>query len=227
MVVSRLKLIIGNRNYSSWSLRAWLALRVAGIAFEEHRIPLYLRGSKEEILSYSPAGKVPCLVDGDLHVWDSLAICEYVAEAHPGLWPEDPKARALARSVSAEMHSGFQALRTHMSMNIRRALPGRGRTPEALAEAGRVIALWSDCLARKAAGPQSTGPFLFGRFSIADAMYAPVVLRFRTYGVELPGECRAYAEAILALPAMREWVAAAEAETEAIPQFEQYAKESG
>lgn len=225
MVVSRLKLIIGNRNYSSWSLRAWLALRVAGIAFEEQRIPLYLPGSKEKILAVSPAGKVPCLIDGDLHVWDSLAICEYAAETHPELWPADPKARAHARSVSAEMHSGFQALRTHMSMNIRRRLPGRGRTPEALAEAARVIALWSDCLARTAAGSQSCGPFLFGRFSIADAMYAPVVLRFRTYEVELPDACRAYADAVLALPAMREWIAAAEAETEAIAQFEQYATE--
>ena len=213
-----MKLLIGNKNYSSWSLRPWLAMKVAGIAFEEERIPLYLPESKARILAVNPAGKVPCLVDGALRVWDSLSILEYLAETHPQLWPADRTARALARSVSAEMHSGFAQLRTHMSMNIRRSLPGRGRTPESLAEAARIMALWSDCRARHGAG----GPFLFGAFSNADAMYAPVVLRFRTYAVELPPDCDAYAQAVLALPAMREWIAAAERETESIPQFEQY-----
>ncbi|MBK8062868.1 MAG: glutathione S-transferase family protein [Betaproteobacteria bacterium] len=213
-----MKLVIGNKNYSSWSLRPWLAMKVAGIAFEEERIPLYLPESKARILAVNPAGKVPCLVDGALRVWDSLSILEYLAETHPQLWPADRAARALARSVSAEMHSGFAQLRTHMSMNIRRSLPGRGRTPESLAEAARIMALWSDCRARHGAG----GPFLFGAFSNADAMYAPVVLRFRTYAVELPPDCDAYAQAVLALPAMREWIAAAERETESIPQFEQY-----
>ena len=213
-----MKLLIGNKNYSSWSLRPWLAMKVAGIAFEEERIPLYLPESKARILAVNPAGKVPCLVDGALRVWDSLSILEYLAETHPQLWPADRTARALARSVSAEMHSGFAQLRTHMSMNIRRSLPGRGRTPESLAEAARIMALWSDCRARHGAG----GPFLFGAFSNADAMYAPVVLRFRTYAVELPPDCDAYAQAVLALPAMREWIAAAEREVESIPQFEQH-----
>ena len=213
-----MKLIVGNKNYSSWSLRPWIALKVAGIAFDEERIPLYGPESKQRILAFSPAGKVPCLVDGTLAIWDSLAICEYLAEKDPSLWPREPAARAVARSVSAEMHSGFQNLRTHMSMNIRKRHPGKGRTPEALADIARIVAMWSDCLTRFG----KEGPFLFGRFSIADAMYAPVVLRFRTYEVELPGACRAYADAVLALPAMQDWMAAAQAETETLPQFEPY-----
>ena len=211
-------LVIGNKNYSSWSLRPWLAMKVAGIPFAEHRIPLYGPGSKDQILVYSPAGKVPCLADGDLRVWDSLSICEYLAEKHPGLWPQDPAARALARSVSAEMHSGFANLRAKMSMNIRKRSPGLGRTPESMADVARIVSLWSDCRARYGKG----GPFLFGAFSIADAMYAPVVLRFRTYEVELPADCRAYSDAVLALPAMQDWIAAAMAETESLPQFELY-----
>ena len=216
--MSELTLVIGNKNYSSWSLRPWLAMKVAGIPFAEHRIPLYGPGSKDQILVYSPAGKVPCLVDGDLRVWDSLSICEYLAEKHPGLWPQDPAARALARSVSAEMHSGFANLRAKMSMNIRKRYPGLGRTPESLADVARIVSLWSDCRARYGKG----GRFLFGAFSIADAMYAPVVLRFRTYEVELPADCRAYSDAVLALPAMQDWIAAAMAETESLPQFELY-----
>ncbi|MFM9981539.1 MAG: glutathione S-transferase family protein [Burkholderiales bacterium] len=216
--MSELTLVIGNKNYSSWSLRPWLAMRVAGIPFAEHRIPLYGPGSKDQILVYSPAGKVPCLADGDLRVWDSLSICEYLAEKHPGLWPQDPAARALARSVSAEMHSGFANLRAKMSMNIRKRYPGLGRTPESLADVARIVSLWSDCRARYGKG----GRFLFGAFSIADAMYAPVVLRFRTYEVELPADCRAYSDAVLALPAMQDWIAAAMAETESLPQFELY-----
>ena len=211
-------LVIGNKNYSSWSLRPWLAMKVAGIPFAEHRIPLYGPGSKDQILVYSPAGKVPCLADGDLRVWDSLSICEYLAEKHPGLWPQDPAARALARSVSAEMHSGFMNLRAKMSMNIRKRYPGLGRTPESMADVARIVSLWSDCRARYGKG----GRFLFGAFSIADAMYAPVVLRFRTYEVELPADCRAYSDAVLALPAMQDWIAAAMAETESLPQFELY-----
>ncbi len=211
-------LVIGNKNYSSWSLRPWLAMKVAGIPFAEHRIPLYGPGSKAQILAYSPAGKVPCLADGDLRVWDSLSICEYLAEKHPGLWPQDPAARALARSISAEMHSGFANLRAKMSMNIRKRYPGLGRTPESMADVARIVSLWSDCRARYGKG----GRFLFGAFSIADAMYAPVVLRFRTYEVELPADCRAYSDAVLALPAMQDWIAAAMAETESLPQFELY-----
>ena len=206
-------LVVGNKNYSSWSLRPWLAMKALGIPFQELRIPLYGEGSKEKILAHSPAGKVPCLVDGGLRVWDSLAIMEYLAERHPGVWPADAALRARARSISAEMHSGFPNLRNHMSMNIRRRHPGKGRTPEVLAEIRRIVEIWSEC--RKL--------FLFGAFCAADAMYAPVVLRFRTYEVELPPVCRAYADAVLALPALQEWIRDAERETESLPQFEQTA----
>jgi glutathione S-transferase len=206
-------LVIGNKNYSSWSLRPWLAMKVLGIPFEEKRIPLYGPDSKRELLQYSPAGKVPCLVDGELRVWDSLAILEYLAERHPGLWPAEATLRARARSVSAEMHSGFPNLRQHMSMNVRKRHPGKGRTPEVLAEIARIVEIWGECY----------GPFLFGPFCAADAMYAPVALRFRTYEVELPAACRAYADAVLALPALQEWMRDAGRETESLPQFEQTA----
>jgi glutathione S-transferase len=206
-------LVIGNKNYSSWSLRPWLAMKVLGIPFREQRIPLYGPDSKRAILAHSPAGKVPCLVDGTLRVWDSLAILEYLAEREPRLWPAAADLRARARSVSAEMHSGFPSLRQHMSMNIRKRHPGQGRTSEVLAEIARIVEIWGGC----------RGPFLFGPFCAADAMYAPVVLRFRTYEVELPAVCRAYADAVLALPALQEWIRDAERETESLPQFEQYA----
>jgi glutathione S-transferase len=211
-------LVIGNKNYSSWSLRPWLLLRQAGLPFREVRIPLYTPESKAQIRSYSPSGKVPCLVDGALAVWDSLAICEYVAERRPelGLWPSDAHARAVARSMSAEMHSGFQNLRSNMSMNCRGQFPGLGRTVEVAGEIDRIQRMWTE--ARERFG--SAGPFLFGAFSVADAMYAPVVLRFRTYAVQLNPICRDYADAILALPAMQQWLADAHAETEIIPQFE-------
>jgi len=206
-------LVVGNKNYSSWSLRAWLAMKVLGLPFREVRIPLYGPESKRALLEYSPAGKVPCLVDGEVRVWDSLAILEYLAERHPALWPADAALRARARSISAEMHSGFPNLRQHMCMNIRKRHPGKGRTPEVLAEIARIVAIWSE----------ARGPFLFGAFGAADAMYAPVVLRFRTYAVELPPVCRAYADAVLALPALQQWMRDAERETESLPQFELYA----
>lgn len=212
-------LVIGNKNYSSWSLRPWLTMKQLGIEFEELRIPLYGPGANEEVLRHSPSGKVPCLVEGKQRVWDSLAILEHLAEARRELWPEAPGARAVARSISAEMHSGFVQLRQHMSMNIRKRHPDKGRTPEVLAEIARITGMWSECRQRFAGG----GPFLFGRFSAADAMYAPVVLRFRTYAVELPQDCRRYADVMLALPAMQEWIAAAERETEVIEKFELYA----
>jgi glutathione S-transferase len=206
-------LVIGNKNYSSWSLRPWLALKVFGFEFDERRIPLYGPGTKEAILKHSPAGKVPVLIDGPTTVWDSLAILEYLAERNRKLWPVDPADRAKARSISAEMHSGFTNLREHMSMNVRKRYPAKGRAPEVRVEIERIKAIWNEC--RK--------PFLFGPFSAADAMYAPVVLRFRTYGVELPRAGRAYMEAMLELPAMQEWIAAAESETETIPAIdEQY-----
>ena len=203
-------LVIGNKNYSSWSLRPWLAMKVLGIAFDEVRIPLYQPGSKERILGYSKAGKVPILRDGDTVVWDSLAILEYLAERHPQLWPADRAERARARSVSAEMHSGFAKLREHMSMNARKHYPGKGRTPESMADVARIDEIWS----------QAKGPFLFGAFGAADAMYAPVVLRFRTYGVEV--RKKSYMDAMLDLPAMREWIEAAEREPESIPEQDLY-----
>ena len=205
-------LVIGNKNYSSWSLRPWLALKVFGFEFDEVRIPLYGPGAKEKILKYSPAGKVPVLVDGKTTVWDSLAILEYLAEKNRKLWPVDPADRARARCVSAEMHSGFPYLREHMSMNVRKRYPGKGRAPEVLIEIERIKAIWNE----------AKRPFLFGAFSAADAMYAPVVLRFRTYEVELPRACRAYMEAMLELPGLQEWIGAAERETEIISAFDQY-----
>lgn len=213
-----LTLIIGNKNYSSWSLRPWLVLRQMDIPFEEVRIPLYRPESSAPLAAWSPSGLVPALHDGDIRVWDSLAICEYLNERFPehGLWPADAAARAVARSVSAEMHAGFGALRQHMSMNIRARYPDMGRTPECLANVERILAIWTDCRARFGGG----GNFLFGRFGIADAMFAPVVLRFQTYGVALAGAARDYAEAIRVLPAMQAWVADALAEPERIEMFE-------
>lgn len=213
-----LTLVIGNKNYSSWSMRPWLVLRQAEISFKEVRIPLYWPESAAQLTAWSPSGKVPALHDGDIKVWDSLAICEYLHERFPEhqLWPADAAARAVARAVSAEMHAGFGALREAMSMNIRARYPGKGRTPESLVDIARILAIWTECRARFGRG----GDFLFGRFSIADAMYAPVVLRFQTYSVELEGAARVYADAMLALPALQDWVADAEAETERIERFE-------
>lgn len=205
-----LKLVLGDRSFSSWSLRPWLAAKQAGLPFDEVSVRLHQPGAKENILRHSPSGKVPCLIDGDTVVWDSLAICEYLAELAPALWPAERAARAEARSVSAEMHSGFTALRQNMGMDLRAAKPGQGRTPESEADIARIVAIWESCRSRHAAG----GPFLFGAFSIADAMYAPVVWRFVSYAVALPPAAQAWADAMLALPAMREWQAGALAETE-------------
>jgi glutathione S-transferase len=203
-----LTLVIGNKNYSSWSLRPWLALKQAGIPFEEVMVDLYARDAKAQLARHSPSGRVPALIDGALTVWDSIAICEYAAEIEPALWQQDRAARATARSVSAEMHSGFAALRSKMPMDCQARLPGAGRTPESEKDIARIAALWEECRGRYGAD----GPFLFGRFSIADAMYAPVVWRFRSYGVELPPVARAYANTMEALPAMQDWLAAALAE---------------
>jgi glutathione S-transferase len=213
--MSDLRLVIGNWNYSSWSLRAWLALRMSGLAFETERVPLDVPGAKERLLAHSGAGLVPVLKHGDLTLWESLAICEYIAELAPGLlWPEDRATRARARCAATEMHGGFPAVRAALPMNVR----GRARrTPplsdDARAQIDRIVTLWTDCLKRSV----GDGPFLFGRFSIADAMYAPVVSRFLTYGVELPAAARAYTEAAWALPAMQEWKAHAEREAERMP----------
>ncbi|HKB81849.1 MAG TPA: glutathione S-transferase family protein [Burkholderiales bacterium] len=211
-------LVIGNKAYSSWSLRPWLLMRQAGIGFDEIRVSLYESGAKQKILQYSAAGKVPVLQDDNLTVWDSLAICEYLAEKHPKkqLWPPEAAARAHARSVSAEMHSGFTNVRSQMPMNVRREIPGRANTPEVAAELARIEAIWNDCRGRHGAH----GRFLFGAFSIADAMYAPVVSRLRTYGVAFDGAAGQYASVIHELPAMQEWIAGAHAETEVNPQYE-------
>lgn len=213
-----MRLIVGNKNYSSWSMRAWLPLRHFELPFEEERVALFESGYKERLLAVSPAGKVPVLVDGAVTVWDSLAIGEYLAEKYPtlGLWPGDPAQRAAARSVSAEMHAGFARLRIHMPMNIRGSYPDQGHTADVAADIARIRASWAQCLAC------SGGPFLFGEFSLADAMYAPVVSRFRTYGVGLDGALGAYADRLWQLPAVQEWRAAALAETEYIDDYEPY-----
>lgn len=213
-----LTLVIGNKAYSSWSLRPWLLMRHSGIPFDEVRLPLYTERWNAEIGRYSPSGRVPALFDGETKIWDSLAICEYLAEREPHkqLWPRDRSARALARAVSAEMHSGFSELRTQMPMNVRRRLPDRGRTPGALKDIARIERLWNDCRQRFG----QNGPFLFGQFSIADAMYAPVASRFYTYDVELDPVSREYVGTLLSLPAMQRWIAEAQAEVETIAQYE-------
>lgn len=211
MTVQHPILVIGTKRYSSWSLRPWLALKQAGITFDEVLIRLRQPDTQARIAQYSPSGRVPFLRDGEVAVWDSLAICEYVAEMLPGawLWPEDRSARALARSVSAEMHSGFAGLREHLSMDVAQTIAMPVVPEAARGDVARVQAIWSDCRARY--GKDGGGAFLFGAFTVADAMYAPVVTRFRTYGVKLDKTCEAYAEAVMALPAMQEWIAAAKA----------------
>ena len=209
-VDSPLTLVIGNRNYSSWSLRAWLMLRQAGLEAEEILIALNEQGYKTELLKHSPSGRVPCLIHGDVKIWDSLAIGEYANELAPEarLWPEDRAARAVARAVSCEMHSGFTALRSNMPMNIRSSFPKEGRKPGVQEDIDRVKAIWRLCLTRHG----GDGPFLFGHFTIADAMFAPVVSRFRTFAVELGEQEQAYADAVWAMPAMKQWIEAAEDE---------------
>jgi glutathione S-transferase len=217
-----LELIFGNKNYSSWSLRPWLVLKHFQIPFAETLVPLYTGSYKEKLLSISGAGKVPMLRHGKLIVTESLAIMEYLAELFPekGLWPTDQAKRATARSISNEMHAGFTKLRTHMPMNIRARFPGKGRTPEVDLEIARVDQIWSDCRAAQ----NGDGDFLFGKFSIADAMYAPVVMRFHTYGVSLSPASNAYAEAVRGLPAMQGWIQAAEVEPYVIESSEIYRK---
>lgn len=216
-----MKLVIGNKNYSSWSLRPWLLMRVLELPFEEVLVPLYGPDSKSALRLHSPTGKVPTLHDGEVVVWDSLAIVEYLAEQYPGVavWPADAEVRALARCVVAEMHSGFAALRTHMPMNCRGSHPGKGLNEAVLADIARITELWLDCRTRFA----GEGPFLFGPFSAADAFYAPVVSRFLTYGVSLPAICQAYVEVVRTLPAMVEWYEAGIQETMRIAASEPYA----
>lgn len=204
-----MKLIIANKNYSSWSLRAWLALRATGQSFTEEQILLGQPDTREQILQFSPSGRVPCLIDGTEVVWDSLAIIEYLAESFPQLWPSNRSDRAHARSISAEMHSGFPALRSQLPMNIRKHSPKQERSAEVDADIARVIQIWNECRALHG----SEGPYLFGKFSSADAMFAPVCFRFASYGVEPADLAGTYLATMLANPAMREWRDEAEHET--------------
>jgi len=212
-----LTLVIGNKAYSSWSLRPWLLLKQGGVPFEEVRIPLYRDDSAATLARWSPSGKVPVLVDDALTIWESLAIIEYLAERFPDTcgWPRDPAARATARAVSAEMHAGFSAVRHEMTFNCRQRR--RVRPSEATrSEISRAAALWNDCRARFGA----KGPWLFGPFSPADAMFAPLALRFVTYGVTLDGAAAEYVQTVAGDAAVQAWIAAARREVEVLPQNE-------
>lgn len=213
-----LTLVIANKAYSSWSFRPWILMRQLGIPFTEITVPLGLETTRQEILRYSPSAKCPALIDADLVVWDSLAIIEYLAETNPqiAIWPKDAAARAVARSISAEMHSGFMPLRAHLPMNMRRPVRARPLTPEAAENVARIEEAWA--AARKKFG--KGGGFLFGEFSAADAMYAPVVSRFATYAVPVAGESRAYMDRVMALPAWAEWQRGAAAESWHIEKYE-------
>jgi glutathione S-transferase len=202
-----LKLTIGNKNYSSWSFRPWIAMKAAGIAFEEEVISLNADDFKARVGKISGTGKVPALVDGEIQVWESLAILEYLAEKFPaaGLWPSQPHARAHARAIAAEMHAGFVPLRRHLPMNMWRPVKPRDLTPEAMANVRRIDVMWTDCRNRYGKG----GAFLFGSFGAADAMYAPVVSRFHTYAVTVSATSQRYMADVMALPAWGEWYAAA------------------
>ena len=217
-----LKLIVGNKNYSSWSMRPWIGLKAAGIPFDEEVISLYGEGSKQQILARSPSGKVPILIDGqgngEVRVWESLAILEYAAEkfSAAGLWPSDPAARAHARAISTEMHGGFVPLRSECGMNFWRPPARRALSADALANIARIEHIWTHARATYGVG----GPFLFGRFSVADAMYAPIVQRFMAYAIDVAPPVGAYKQAVSALPAWAEWRRAALKETWVIPKFE-------
>jgi glutathione S-transferase len=205
-----LTLIVGNKNYSSWSLRPWIAMKVADIAFEEEVYPLDTAEFRSRVDALSGTGKVPVLIDGDIRVWESLAILEHLAERFPeaALWPSDPAARAHARTIASEMHAGFQPLRRACPMNMRRPPRPIALDDDVKANFSRIETMWSDCRARFGRG----GPFLFGRFGAADAMYAPVVSRLHTYAVPVGPSTHEYMEAVMALPAWREWADAGRAE---------------
>ena len=212
-----MKLLIGDKNYSSWSMRPWVLMKHFGIPFEEVCVEMYEAGTRAAILAHSPSGRMPCLIGDDgLSVWDSLAIAETLAERFPqhAMWPRDPAQRAEARSISAEMHSGFGDMRSNMWMNIRASFAGKGATPGALADIARIDAIWSGCIERHG------GPFLFGEFGIADAMYAPVVMRFNTWQPVLSDTAAAYARRVTEQPAVRAWIDDAQRETHVISVYE-------
>lgn len=218
--MSRPTLVIANRNYSSWSMRPWVLLRALGIEFDEVQLKFGSDAWRREIARWSPTGLLPVLwLDGE-PIWDSLAITEVVAERYPaaGVWPAETPARAHARAICAEMHAGFRALRAAMPLNIRGSHPGKGMTSGARQDIDRIVAIWTGCRERH----RAHGEFLFGRFTAADAYYAPVVMRFATYGVALPPVARDYAAAVRRLPAVGEWCAGARAETEFHAEDEPY-----
>ena len=220
MAGQRYRLVIGTKSWSSWSLRPWLAMRRLALPFEEINVRLRQPDSKAEILKYSPSGMVPLLLDGDFPVWDSLAILEYLADQHPekALWPADLHARARARSAAAEMHSGFMPLRRTCSMDVLASTPLDPVPDDVEADVRRIVTLWRECRAQYGSG----GPFLFGDFTAADAMYAPVAARFRTFLPDLTrfgddGTAQAYVDTILAMPEMTAWIAGARAQVAAAP----------
>jgi len=202
-----LTLIIGNKNYSSWSMRPWFAMTAAGIPFEEILIPLYEPGSAERMIEYSPAGKVPILLDDGIRVWESLAIIEYLAEKFPqsGLWPNDPAARAHARAICSEMHAGFQPLRRECPMNMWHPPRAQAESEDVEKNVRRIVAIWEECCTLFGA----EGPFLFGRIGAADAMFAPVVSRFLTWGISTSVVSESYMAAITDTPAWQSWRGAA------------------
>jgi len=219
-----LKLVIANKNYSSWSMRPWVLLTQAAIAFEEVQLKFTDAGEVADIEAWSPTRQVPVLWIDEQPVWDSLAICEATAELYPAkqLWPADASARRVARSISAEMHAGFRELRRNMPMNIRSFHPDKGRTPAVEREIDRIVSIWETCRSRYGAN----GNLLFGGFTCADAMYAPVVSRFKTYSVRLPSVAQRYADAVMDLVAVKQWSAAALAESEFVPADEPYASKA-
>lgn len=217
-------LYLGNKNYSSWSLRAWLLLKHFGIPFREQMVSVAGRDYNASLKPLAGNARVPCLHDEGFQVWESIAIAEYLAERHPHLWPADARARARARSISAEMHAGFAKLRTAMPMNLKLKLRGRPAEPEVQREIDRIVEIWDEARTAFAAGE---APYLFGDFSIADAMYAPIVWRFHSYNVPLSGKAAAYASVMLAHPAMQAWYAEAMQEREAHPHYDQLAAAYG
>lgn len=220
--MDELVLVIGNKNYSSWSLRGWLMLKATGAPFREVVVPLDQPDTRQQILQYTPSARVPVLIHKGVSIWDSLAIGEYLAETFPaaGLWPQDKEARALARAVSAEMHSGFVDLRREAPMNIRGRFPHRTLNAQATADIRRIVALWRDCRRNFGETRNPDEGYLFGGFTIADAMFTPIATRLRTYEIALDNDTASYVDRVLSTPAMKEWTAAALNETWRNPKYE-------